>query len=317
MAVETTVVVPSYGNFASLVRCVSSVTQGSTKTAGPVQTVVVTSGYEPEQVAALRSLSCQVLELERPVPTSQSRNLGAAAAAGQFLLFVDDDNVLDIEAIAALANSMRSWADACVVGPAMYYGGFPERLWCAGVRRSRVLMRTTFRQSLPTPLPARMPSEDFPNCFMVRRSEFEAIRGFDASRFPQQWEEGDLARRLSRATGGKAYLVPQARVWHFIEAPLVRRLHLRNSDRAFLVARGRGVFTAVHGDRLQWAAYVIAAQWMFGVFYLGATLRMPRSIRIQLMIGYIRGMRAGLLEGWRIRSRHETVPRPNAARVNT
>jgi GT2 family glycosyltransferase len=163
-------------------------------------------------------------------------------------------------------------------------------------------MKTTFRQDLPDVLPERMPSEDFPNCFMVRRSDFDAVGGFDAIRFPQHMEEADLARRLFRSTGSRAYVVPQARVWHHIETQLAQRLHLRNAKRAWLCAHGRAMFTAIHGDRLQWIAYLVAAQWLFAAFYIGAALSVPSGNRRGVVSGYIRGLRAGLIDGWRARN---------------
>ncbi len=296
------VITPSYGRFSDLVACVDSVHASAQATTGGLEMIVVTSGYAEGELASLRSRGCQVVELSSPVSASESRNTGVRSSTGEYLLFLDDDNVVAPEAAGLLQRSLAAWSDAVVVGPTMYYLGAPDRLWCAGVRRSRVLMKTTFRQDLPDVLPERMPSEDFPNCFMVRRSDFDAVDGFDATRFPQQWEEADLARRLVRSTRGRAYAVPKARLWHHIETQLAQRLHLRNAKRAFLCARGRAMFSAVHGDRLQWVAYVIAAQWMFAAFYIGAALSLPSGNRLGVVSGYMRGLWAGLFDGWRARN---------------
>lgn len=311
------VVIPSYGNFAGLLRCLDSVQSSTRMPHGSFEEVVVTSGYTDEEVESLRFRGSRVTQLDRPAPTSLSRNIGAESCTAKFLLFLDDDNVVAPDAIFLLSEALSRWDDAVVVGPAMYYGTAPDRLWCAGVRRSRVLMKTTFRTQLPDPTPERMSSDDFPNCFMVRRKEFETINGFDALRFPQQWEEGDLARRLAGRFGGAAFVVPQSRIWHYIELPLVRRLHLRNGDRAFLVARGRAMFTALHGDSLQWLAYLVAAQWMFGAFYLSTTLSLPRSQRTSVLVGYLKGMRAGLVHGWRARAENRRIARTSGAHIRT
>lgn len=263
--------------------------------------IVITSGYSDEELASLRRRGCKVVALSSPVSVSESRNTGVQSSAGEYLLFLDDDNVVAPSSTGLLQQSLAAWPDAVVVGPAMYYGGAPDRLWCAGVRRSRVLMKTAFRHDLPVALPDRMPSEDFPNCFMVRRSDFDSVNGFDAIRFPQQWEEADLARRLVRSTGGGVYVVPRARIWHHIETQMAQRLHLRNARRAFLCARGRGMFTAIHGNTLQWIAYLIAAQWMFGAFYIAAALSLPSSNRLGVVSGYMRGLWAGLIDGWQAR----------------
>lgn len=273
----------------------------------------MTSGYTETELEVLRKRGCNVAALSQPQSTSSSRNIGARASSGDHLLFLDDDNTVAPHTVLKLSESLEAWPDAVMVGPLMYFGGEPDRLWCGGVSRSRLLMKTTFRQALPEPTPKRLTSEDFPNCFMVRRTDFESVGGFDASRFPQQWEEGDLARRLVKATGGRAYVVTAALVWHHINSDLVIRLHLRNRERAFLVARGRAMFTAVHGDRLQWLTYLAIAQWMFGAFYLGAALWLPRKQRRGVFSGYVGGMLAGLSEGWIARGEKQLDARESIA----
>jgi GT2 family glycosyltransferase len=312
-----TVITPSYGRFNSLLACIDSVQASSLVPEHGLEVVVVTSGYTEDEVNLLRNRGCKVTTLTRPESTSSSRNIGVGTSSGRHLLFLDDDNVIAKETVSVLSRSLDSWPDAAVVGPAMYYGSEPDRIWCAGVRRSRILMKTTFRQQLPEPTPDRMPSEDFPNCFMVRRADFDVVGGFDALRFPQQWEEGDLARRLVKATRGRVYAVPSARVWHYIDSDLVQRLHLRNAARAYLVARGRAMFTAIHGDKVQWIAYLLAAQWMFGAFYLSAAFWLPRSQRTGVFRGYIRGLFAGLTDGWRARAQQRLAQRGSSARTHS
>jgi len=263
--------------------------------------VVVTSGYNKAELEELDGLGCRVIDVGLPVSTSMSRNLGAESSIGDYLLFLDDDNTVAQDAIWRLWHSLSSWPDAAEVGPAMYYGSDRERIWCAGVSRTRLLMKTTFRQQLPPVLPDRLPSDDFPNCFMVRRTDFNAIGGFDAEHFPQHMEEADLARRLMGAAGGRVYTVASARVWHYIDKQLASRLHMRDPERAYFCARGRAVFTAIYGDRLQWATYVVVGQWLFTLLYLGATLSMSSDMRIGIFRGYIRGLFSGLADGWHIR----------------
>lgn len=301
------VITPSYGRFESLVRCIESVRKSRPLPEDGIELIVVTSGYSDSQLADLRDRDCRIVSLAGAVPTSESRNRGAAVAAGTYLLFLDDDNIVASDALWLLWRSLSSWSDAAIVGPAMYYGSEPARLWCAGVTRSRFIMRTSFRQELPPTLPERLRSEDFPNCFMVRHNEFDQVSGFDAQRFPQQWEEGDIARRIARGTRHGVYLVPSARIWHYIDVPLTRRLHLRNAERAFLVARGRGMFTAVHGSRLQWAIYVLGAQWIFAAFYLAAAFSVPPTHRKGIPGSYLRGLWSGLIDGWRARAHDRSV----------
>lgn len=295
------VITPSYQRFADLLACVQSV-RASVQVDEGIEVVVVTSGYSQAELAALQRLGCRIVGLSEPACTSDSRNLGVAASSGDYLLFLDDDNVVAPDAISLMLDALGTWSDAALVGPSMYYLSDPGRLWCAGVHRSRILMRTTFRQQLPGVIPQRMPSDDLPNCFMVRRDEFCAVNGFDSVRFPQHYEEADFAHRLVRHTGRHVYVVPTARIWHDIDSQLVHRLHLHNGGRAYLCARGRAMFTAVHGDNIQWAAFLMASQWLFAALYVGAAIRLPSDDRGAVIRSYLRGFWAGLVDGRRARA---------------
>jgi GT2 family glycosyltransferase len=279
---------------------------------GGLEILMVSHGYGEQQLRLVEAVGCKVLGPGIPLSTSDSRNLGAAAAVGKYLLFLDDDNVIAPDTIRLLYLALRRWSDAAVVGPVMYYGSKPGRIWCAGVTRSRILMKTTMRTRLPVKHEERLPSDDLPNSFMVRRAEFVAIGGFDAQRFPQHYEEGDLARRLRTLTGGKAFIVSSARTWHFIGLDLAERLHLRNPERAYLCARGRAVFTAMYGDSLQWLAYLALGQWLFAALHLSSALMLLPARRFEVMLAYLRGALDGLRIGARLR-RRTTQPHERSA----
>jgi GT2 family glycosyltransferase len=306
------VITPSYQRFSALLACVESV-QAAQIPDGGIEVIVVTSGYSDLELEELRKRGCTIIDLSTPASTSESRNLGAKSSSGEYLLFLDDDNVVAPNSIWLLWHSLAAWPDAALVGPAMYYGAAPNRLWCAGVSRSRVLMKTTFRRDLPEVLPERMPSDGLPNCFMVRRSDFEAVNGFDADHFPQHFEETDLARRLVDSSSGHVFVVPSAHIWHHIDMQLAQRLHMRNADRAYFCARSRAMFTALYGDRLQWIAYLLAAQWMFATLYVGAAMWLPSNQRIHVIRGYLRGQWAGLIDGWHARVENRIVTRRKLA----
>ncbi len=288
------VVLPSYDRFATLVACLKSVGESRPLPVGGLETVVVTAGYTQQELAAIRATGAKLIVLARRAPVSASRNAGAAAASGDHLLFLDDDNTVAPDAISELHRALESWPDAVMVGPIMYFGSQPGRIWCAGVDRSRLLMKTTLRTSLPEPIPDRLPSQDFPNCFMVRRNDFEAVKGFDSERFPMHYEEADLARRLVMTSGQAVYLVTAARVWHHIEMDLVRRLHLSDASRARWAGQARPVFTALYGTRLQWWTYLVVGQWVFGFVYVGAALlARTRKSAWPIVLAYVAGVYSG------------------------
>jgi GT2 family glycosyltransferase len=294
------VIIPSFDRLDSLVRCVESVARSEPKPTGGVEMIVITTTYGPSEIATIEALGASVLRLEGTVWASEARNAGAASATGEFLLFLDDDNVVAPNAIFLLYEAFQEMADVVVAGPVMYYGSDPMAIWCAGVARSRILMKTRFATALPIPTPRRLPSEDFPNCFMVHHDDFQSVGGFDVDRFPVHMEESDLTRRLVALGRKSVFCIPSAKVWHFIGTNFVRRLHMHDARRAFWIARSRTLYTAVYGTRIQWFVYVVVGQWMLATLYLGATLvRAPH--RFSIARAYVRGMGAGIRLGFNSR----------------
>ncbi|NIO22380.1 MAG: hypothetical protein GTN76_17055, partial [Candidatus Aenigmarchaeota archaeon] len=77
-----------------------------------------------------------------------------------------------------LVNFMESHPDVGVAGPIMYYLRDPERIWCAGVKRNYYTSLTQFigRNEIDdgqflTPVP----SEDFPNAFIIKKDIIDKI----------------------------------------------------------------------------------------------------------------------------------------------
>jgi GT2 family glycosyltransferase len=264
-----------------------------------VQIVVVAGGYERAELEAVAALGGEIV-VATPMPrVSAARNLGARSARGAFLVFLDDDNTVDIAFLRELVAEARS-GGATMLGPAMYYGYAPDVLWCAGVARTPLLLRTVFTSRLPPDPPMRIPSEGLPNCFLVRRDEFEAVGGFDEQRFPQHFEESDLAERLRKRFGAPAFGVPRAIVWHHMPRGLSRSFHIKNEYMAYQCARARAVYTALHGTAVQWLVFSAFAQFAYAAVYLGVIVSGRRDI-VRLAGGYVRGMVAGWTSGASLR----------------
>jgi GT2 family glycosyltransferase len=291
------VVIASRGRLEDVVACIESIQRSSPMPVGGIEVCVVAILYSDRELEVIKSSGALVISIDRPMFASEAHNIGAGSTVGTCLLFIDDDNVVAEDAVWQLARSLRDWPEAVMVGPVAYYAAQPTRIWCAGVQRTTILSRTKMRTRLPHPVPERLASDDLPNCFMVRRADFERVGGFDAHRFPQHMAEGDLACRLA-SDRGVVYCVPRARVWHAIGTSFLRRLHMQNQDLAYLVARDRAVFTAVYGTRLQWFVYILFGQWaLFIVSMIALVFRRPPRWR-RVAAAYVGGMLAGAKRGF-------------------
>ena len=82
-------------------------------------------------------------------------------------------------------------------------------------------------------------------CWLVRRSAFEAVGGFDPRYAPAYYEDVDLALRL-REAGLRSHLVTQCPVVHHHSGP--------DSSRAAIAERSRGLFVERWGAMLRASA---------------------------------------------------------------
>lgn len=153
---------------------------------GRLEVIVVASGAQTVRTARSHSILDRVIVDDRRAGPGPARNLGAAVAGGEILLFTDADTVVPPTWVR---RHYRHYVTPEVVGV-----GGPLRPLEAGLRHRasfRVLSDWWYRACWPLGF-AQQPG---PNC-SVRRTAFEAVGGFDESlRF---LEDTDLSLRLSR-----------------------------------------------------------------------------------------------------------------------
>lgn len=144
----------------------------------------------------------QFIDTGHPVAAARARNLGAAHARSEYLLFVDSDCILDPDFLTHI--QARHAAGAAVVGGAVRLEPRPYWVACDNA--------VTFAGVLTDDAPgARAYLPSF--AFSVRRADFLAVGGFD-ERFPAAGgEDQDLCYRLA-ARGVACVFAPAATVAH-------------------------------------------------------------------------------------------------------
>jgi GT2 family glycosyltransferase len=205
--------------------------------------VVVDNGSTPEEATAMDAAATadgrvQVLRGQGNVGFARGANLGASAARGRVLVFLNPDAFLQPNCIKALETALDPARSPCLVGArVMNPDGTEQR----GARRGEVTPVSTFLSL--TRLAGRAPSlrrfeihreaEPAPDgptpvptvsgaCFAMTRADFAAVEGFDEGFFLHV-EDIDLCWRVRRA-GGVVLFQPAAQVVHLgstsFKAPL-------------------------------------------------------------------------------------------------
>ena len=210
--------------------------------------VIVDNGSSAEDQDMLRSLALTeprvvLRQGHGNVGFARGANLGALTAGGEHIVFLNPDANLQPGCIAALVTAFRGQSVPTVVGArVMNVDGTEQR----GGRRGEVTPVTTvlsfgqLTRRYPKlagfeihrehePLPgSTVPMPTISGaCFALRRSDFDALRGFDEGYFLHV-EDIDLCWRARRA-GGQVLFQPQAEVIHLghtsLEHPMKVEFH--------------------------------------------------------------------------------------------
>jgi glycosyltransferase involved in cell wall biosynthesis len=204
------VIIPTHGRPRALLEALRSV---ACQTLPPLETIVIVDGPDPATRAVLGRppLPVRVVELERPTGAAQARNAGIAAARGEWIALLDDDDEWlpgklerQVAALAALGDG--PWILSC-------------RVECRAGRRSSTL-------------PGRLPAPDEPlgdylfvhaardghsglaqtSTLLAPRAVFERV-GFDP--WLRRHQDPDWLLRAADVTGARLHLVWEPLVvWH-------------------------------------------------------------------------------------------------------
>lgn len=222
-------VVVNFDGGKALLDCVESL-----RRAGVRDVVVVDNESSDGSLVALAAVDDAVVLL----PTGSNLGYGRAVNAGAkrlsnpYLLVANPDVVVDHDAPGLLAGSLDAEADLALTGPRLRYpdgGGYPSArsfpsfetaaahaflgLFWPGNRWSRKYRLERDDEATGAP-PTRARDVDWVSgaCFLVRRSAFESVGGFD-ERYFMYVEDLDLCWRLRRA-GWRVRFLPEAGVVH-------------------------------------------------------------------------------------------------------
>jgi GT2 family glycosyltransferase len=185
-------IVPVRNDARRLDRCLASI-RANQSPAMAIEIVVADNGSTDDSAAVARTAGAQVLDLPG-ARVGDLRNRAAAASRGDILAFIDADNEIVADWVAAAVQSLR---DARVVAVGAPYlpptpATWVQRLYDRLRRHPEGQERTEWLGS---------------GNLAVRRSAFEAVGGFDISL--ETCEDVDLCRKLT-ARGG--VLVADARL---------------------------------------------------------------------------------------------------------
>jgi GT2 family glycosyltransferase/glycosyltransferase involved in cell wall biosynthesis len=213
-APQVSVIIPIHGKLAYTLACLRSLARHAAR--APFEVIVVDDASPDESASVLAQVDgLRLLRNTHNLGFIGSCNAGAAAARGEYLLFLNNDTQVTPGWLDALLDCFVSEADCGIAGSRLVYpdGRLQEAgclvfadgsCWNVGRFEQRELPAYRYRRSVDYVSGASL---------MIRRRTFDEVGGFDTRYAPAYYEDTDLAFNV-RARGLKVYYEPRSLVIH-------------------------------------------------------------------------------------------------------
>jgi GT2 family glycosyltransferase len=213
-APRVSVVIPVYGKLPYTLACLRSLARHGAE--APFEVIVVDDASPDGSAATLARIDgLRLLRNERNLGFVGSSNAGAAAARGDYLLFLNNDTQLTPGWLDALLACFAERPDCGIAGSRLVY---PDgRLQEAGGLVFADAACWNVGRFEPRDAPAyrvrRRADYVSGAALMIPRELFEAVGGFDERYAPGYYEDTDLGFAV-RAAGREVYYEPASTVIH-------------------------------------------------------------------------------------------------------
>jgi GT2 family glycosyltransferase len=292
------VVVVAYRQRAALVECLSSCVAAAAQVPGEVELILVDNGGLARLVREEFPL-VTVIESGSNIGFAAGVNRGVAASTGTWVALVNDDAVIEREALASALAAGEQELNIGAVACQVRFQSAPGVINSAGISVDSIGVASERLAGLPVEA-ARAKCEVFgaSGCFALYRTDMIEGLGGLAERFFAYQEDVDLAWR-SRAAGWRTVYEPGAVCYHRASASSGRG----SAMKYWLVGRNRVWLLARNATRAQ-LARAAAGILAYDIAYVGYVAVRDRTL------APLRGRIAGLRTWSEVRSERANQRRP-------
>lgn len=300
---KISVIIPTYNRAEMVCRCVQSILN----THWPNLEVIVVDDCSPDSTGdKLRDKfagKIRYIRNEKNSFQAVSRNNGAKIASGDYLFFLDDDNIVDSKIFIELAKAFNNNPSLGLAAPMAVHKrpGKDNIIWSLGSDFNRWTSQPADHcpnlplKDLPI-TPTTYPTSYYPNGFMVPKHVFEAVKGFDEN-YIQIFEESDFGWKIKEA-GYNEIVVTTARTYHlgFLEpgcTPELRQLGIEKPHRTYCFALNRIRFAYKHFSKMQLLSVALVFAPLSCGYYCLVALR---NKRLDIAWAYLKGTIVGIFK---------------------
>ncbi len=290
------IIIPTHNREGDVLKCLKSVHHISYPN---FEVIVIDNASSDNTVAKIREMfnKVKIIEMQKNFGVAVGRNEGLRHAKGDYVCFLDSDNIVDKDFLTELINLVKTDKKIGFVGPKMCYFGDQKLIWYAGADINLWTSKTTYRGlgEIDNGQYDKVSEVGhIPNVWVVKREVIEKI-GFMDTSYTMHYEEADWAIRAKEA-GYKVVFCPSAVVYH--NTPLADKgsglrglIGLDNSYRIFFAARNRTLFMKRFTGRFRYLVFILIFN---NLFLVGYCLILFYYGRWDLIKSYVRGYLAGL-----------------------
>ena len=297
------VIIPTHNRAEMVCRCVQSILD----THWPNLEIIVVDDCSPDATGAKLQDNfgekIKYIRNEKNSFQAASRNKGAKIATGDYLFFLDDDNVVDPKIFIELEKAFNNNPTLGLVAPMAVHQrpGKKNIIWSLGSDFNRWTSQPADHcpnlplNDLPN-TPTTYPTSYYPNGFMVPKHVFEKVEGFDEN-YIQIFEESDFGWKIKEA-GYNGIVVTTAATNHlgFLEPGCtseLRQLGIEKPYRTYCFALNRIRFAYKHFTRIQLLSVALLFAPLSCGYYCLVALR---NKRVDIAWAYLKGTIVGIFK---------------------
>ncbi|MEK7605375.1 MAG: glycosyltransferase family 2 protein [Patescibacteria group bacterium] len=265
---EVSIVIPTRNRQNQLKRLLASISQSMYK---DYEIIIVNDGTDTLSLPNSRHI--HIIDNNSNKGLAFSRTRGAQEARGEYVLFIDDDNVINRDMLRILVTALMNHSTLLAVGPATYYLSNKSKIWFLGSKMNLLTSMPIFkRQYQKEELIAGnlLITENLHNCFMVRKKQGDKVGWFDPFVF-MNGTEFDLFQRIKRQYPSMILAaVTDAMCFHDVPEfhnDLLRSMGFENKRRVYYFQRNRGLHVGRYGRLLDKLSLLVVFYPLFLIVY--------------------------------------------------
>lgn len=254
--------------------------------------IIVNDNKKELEISNLKNENVIIIQNPDNMGLAYSRNVGAKNSKYDYILFIDDDNVIYPESIKNLLESLQKFENLVAVGPLTYHYQDKNAIWFIGVEYNYTTSHVRFYKNIDDSKlidEVLIPTSNLHNCFMVKRRFGEDIGWFDEKLF-MSGTELDMFNKIKRKHKN-TIIATHIKALCYHDVPIlnvnnIRTLGFNTIKRVYYTQRNRAVIIRRYSKPLQ---KIIFCVLFYPAYFLAYTLIFLLNKKPEFIKTHLRG----------------------------